>query len=388
MVSFQQHLKRVKGEIQEIEVASVKAKLDAGHDFALIDIRERDEWAAGFIPGALLLGRGHLESRIGNAVEEPDQEIILYCAGGVRSAFAAQSLEMMGYSRVSSMAGGFGRWTQRGHPVTTRESLTDAQLARYSRHLLMPEVGEEGQAKLLAAKVLLVGAGGLGSPIAMYLAAAGVGTLGIVDDDVVDLSNLQRQLLHTEERVGMAKVESARLALKGINSGIAVVKHHTRLNSSNVMELFSDYDIVVDGCDNFPTRYLINDACFMLGKTNVHGSIFRFDGQATVFQPGDGPCYRCLYPQPPGPGKAPSCAEAGVLGILPGIIGVAQAIETIKIILGIGRPLVGRLLTFDALQMTFRPLKVRRDPACPLCGDNPTVTKLVDYEQFCSSSST
>jgi molybdopterin/thiamine biosynthesis adenylyltransferase len=248
----------------------------------------------------------------------------------------------------------------------------------------MPEVGEEGQIKLLDAKVLLIGAGGLGSPTAMYLAAAGIGTLGIVDGDTVDMSNLQRQLLHTEDAVGTLKVDSAEIRLRGINSDITINKYPYRIDSSNVMDLFAQYDIVVDGCDNFPTRYLVNDACYMLNKPNVHGSIFRFDGQITVFKPNDGPCYRCLYPEPPPPGMAPSCAEAGVLGILPGIVGVAQAIETIKLILGIGEPLVGKLLTFDALAMTFRKLNIRADHECPLCGDSPTVTELIDYEQFCS----
>lgn len=384
MPSYQRHLEAARAEIAEIEVDELHLKIAAGEDIVLIDVREREEWEGGFMPGAVLLGRGHLESRIMEVVDREDAEIIIYCAVGVRSLFAAQTLKAMGYVHVRSLAGGITRWAREGHPVHTRRLLTHSQLARYSRHLSMPEVGEAGQLKLLDAKVLLVGAGGLGSPVAMYLAAAGVGTLGIVDGDTVDMSNLQRQLLHTEDRVGVSKVDSAEITLKGINSDIAIKKYPFRIDSSNVMALFADYDIVVDGCDNFPTRYLVNDACFMLGKPNVHGSIFRFDGQTTVFKPGAGPCYRCLYPEPPPPGTAPSCAEAGVLGILPGIIGVVQAIETIKLILGIGQPLVGRLLTFDALQMSFRPLNIRRDPECPLCGDNPTVKELIDYEHFCS----
>ncbi len=387
MPSFQRYLERVKGEIAEIEIDEVRSKLDAGDDFVLVDIRGRDEWADGFVPGARLVGRDFLERRVIDEVPDESHEVVLYCLGGVRSAFAALALADMGYTNVRSMVGGYGAWARAGLPVETRKSLTADQLARYSRHLQMPEVGEEGQLKLLDGKVLLVGAGGLGSPIAMYLAAAGVGTLGIVDDDVVDASNLQRQLLHTEDRVGTPKVDSAEAAIAGINSDIEVIKHPVRLDSSNALQIFADYDIIVDGCDNFPTRYLVNDACFMLDKPNVHGSIFRFDGQVTVFKPGAGPCYRCLYPEPPPAGLAPSCAEAGVLGILPGIIGVAQAIETIKIILGIGQPLVGRLLTFDALRMSFRPLGIRRDPECPLCGDHPTVTGLIDYEHFCSSQS-
>ena len=384
MPSFQDHLSRIKGHIDEISPEDVHAKIAEGQAFVLIDIRERDEIENGFVPTAHLLGRGHLEAKVGTVAADADSEIVVYCAGGVRSALAADALGQMGYTNVKSMAGGFGRWAQHGLPVKTRKSLTKSQLARYSRHLLMPEVGEEGQLKLLGAKVLLVGAGGLGSPAAMYLAAAGIGTLGIVDGDTVDASNLQRQLLHTEDRVGMPKVDSARKAITGINSDIELKTYPFRIDSSNVMDLFKDYDIILDGCDNFPTRYLVNDACYLLGKTNVHGSIFRFDGQVTVFRPGAGPCYRCLYPEPPPAGMAPSCAEAGVLGVLPGIVGVAQAIETIKLILGIGQPLIGRLLTFDALQMKFRELRTRRDPTCPLCGPNPTVTGLIDYEHFCS----
>lgn len=385
MPSFQDHLARIKSQIQEISPEEVLEKMDEQEPMVLVDIRERDEIENGFVPTAHLLGRGHLEARIGNVATSPDAPIILYCAGGVRSALAAQSLALMGYTNVKSMAGGFTRWARTGFPVKTRKSLTQSQTARYSRHLLMPEVGEEGQLKLLDAKVLLIGAGGLGSPAAMYLAAAGIGTLGIVDGDAVDMSNLQRQLLHTEDRIGVPKVESALKTIKGINSDIDVKTYPFRIDSSNVLDLFKDYDVILDGCDNFPTRYLVNDACYMTGKTNVHGSIFRFDGQVTVFKPGsEGPCYRCLYPEPPPPGMAPSCAEAGVLGVLPGIVGVAQAIETIKVILGIGKPLVGRLLTFDALQMKFRELKTRKDPTCPLCGPNPTVTHLIDYEQFCS----
>jgi molybdopterin/thiamine biosynthesis adenylyltransferase/rhodanese-related sulfurtransferase len=385
MPSFQDHLSFVKSKIREVSTDTVHERIqNKANGMVLVDVRERDEIENGFVPTAHLLGRGHLESRIGKVAPTPDTPITLYCAGGNRSALAAWSLQEMGYTNVESMAGGFGRWAQHGFPVETRKSLTKEQLARYSRHLLMPEVGEAGQLKLLGTKVLLIGAGGLGSPAAMYLAAAGVGTLGIVDADAVDMSNLQRQLLHTEDRVGTPKVESAATMLKGLNSDIAIKTYPVRVDSSNVMELFKDYDIIVDGCDNFPTRYLVNDACFFLKKANVHGSIFRFDGQVTVFRPGFGPCYRCLYPEPPPPGMAPSCAEAGVLGVLPGIVGVAQAIETVKLILGIGTTLEGRLLTFDALTMKFRELKTRRDPGCPLCGANPTVTGLIDYEHFCS----
>ncbi len=387
MTSFQDHLARIKSRITEVSPEEVAATLQSGAAMVLVDVRERDEIENGFLPTANLLGRGHLEAKIAGVAQAADAPIVVYCAGGVRSAMAAAALQEMGFTNVRSMAGGFTRWARAGLPVKTRKSLTQSQTARYSRHLLMPEVGEEGQLKLLGAKVLLIGAGGLGSPAAVYLAAAGIGTLGLVDGDAVDMSNLQRQILHAEDRVGMPKVESALKMLRGINSDIDIKTYATRIDSSNVLELFKDYDIIVDGCDNFPTRYLVNDACYMLGKTNVHGSIFRFEGQVTVFKPGaDGPCYRCLYPEPPPPGMAPSCAEAGVLGVLPGIIGVAQAIEVVKVALEIGRPLVGRLLTFDALQMKFRDLKIRRDPGCPLCGDEPTIKELIDYELFCSMS--
>ena len=386
MPSYQEHLAKVKSQVKEIAPEEVHKLILAKAPTVIVDVRERDEMENGFVPTAQLLGRGFLESRIGKVAPDSDTPLVLYCAGGVRSALAANTLAQMGYTNILSMAGGFGRWAQHGLPVQTRKSLTPSQLARYSRHLLMPEVGEEGQIKLLGAKVLLIGAGGLGSPTAMYLAAAGVGTLGIIDGDTVDMSNLQRQLLHTEDRVGTPKVDSAKAFIHGINSDITVKTYQTRLDSSNALDLFKDYDIIIDGCDNFPTRYLVNDACFFLNKVNVHGSIFRFEGQVTVFRPGHGPCYRCLYPEPPPPGMAPSCAEAGVLGVLPGIIGVAQAIETCKLILGLGHSLEGRLLTFDALQMKFRELKTRRDPDCPLCGAHPTVTGLIDYEHFCSLS--
>ncbi len=386
MPSYQEHLARIKAKVREISPEAVHELIQTQSPTVIVDVRERDEIENGFVPTAQLIGRGFLESRIGKVAPDAETPLVLYCAGGVRSALATHALESMGYTNVQSMAGGFGRWAQHGLPVQTRKSLTQSQLARYSRHLLMPEVGEEGQIKLLGAKVLLIGAGGLGSPTAMYLAAAGIGTLGVIDGDTVDMSNLQRQLLHTEDRVGMPKVESAKKAIQGINSDITVNTYQYRLDSSNVMNLFKDYDIIIDGCDNFPTRYLVNDACYFLNKINVHGSIFRFEGQVTVFRPNHGPCYRCLYPEPPPPGMAPSCAEAGVLGVLPGIIGVAQAIEAIKMVLTLGNPLVGRLLTFDALQMKFRELKTRRDPHCPLCGTEPTVTGLIDYEHFCSLS--
>jgi adenylyltransferase/sulfurtransferase len=289
----------------------------------------------------------------------------------------------MGYASVTSMSDGYRGWTAAGLPSVKERTFTPEQMQRYSRHFLVPEVGEQGQAKLLEAKVLLVGAGGLGCPTALYLSAAGVGTLGIVDGDFVDLSNLQRQVLHGTSDVGRPKTQSAIETLTELNPGCRIVPHQTRLSSDNVMEVIRDYDIVVNGCDNFPTRYLLNDACVFFKKPIVDGSIFRFEGQATVYMPGEGPCYRCLYPEPPPPGMVPSCADAGVLGVLPGMVGVLQATEVIKLIIGQGQPLVGRLLIYDALEMTFRTLKVRRDAACPVCGDHPTIKELIDYEQFC-----
>jgi sulfur-carrier protein adenylyltransferase/sulfurtransferase len=268
-------------------------------------------------------------------------------------------------------------------PERDLPTLSNDEVKRYSRHLIMPEVGVEGQRKLKAAKVLCIGAGGLGSPVAMYLAAAGVGTIGLVDFDVVDFSNLQRQILHSTPDVGKPKLQSAQEKLHALNPEIEIRTHEVALSSQNALQLFEPYDIIVDGTDNFPTRYLVNDACVILGKPNAYGSIFRFEGQASVFATKDGPCYRCLYPEPPPPGLVPSCAEGGVLGVLPGLIGIVQATETVKLIMGIGEPLIGRFLIYDALRMRFRELKLRKDPDCPVCGTHPTVTKLIDYEQFC-----
>jgi adenylyltransferase/sulfurtransferase len=308
---------------------------------------------------------------------------VVYCASGARSLLAAQVLRAMGYTRVASMAGGMTRWKEVGYPVVRDRQLSAEQLERYSRHFLLRQLGETGQGKLLDAQVLLVGAGGLGSPAALYLAAAGIGTLGIVDADVVDRSNLQRQVLHTTDRVGMPKTASAALAIHALNPDVQVREYAVRLTADNVMDLFRDYDVIVDGSDNFPTRYLVNDAAVLVGKPVVHGSIFQFEGQASVFKPHEGPCYRCLYPIPPPPGMVPSCSEVGVLGVLPGVIGVIQATETIKLIVGQGEPLVGRLLMYDALAMRFREIRIRRDPDCPLCGAHPTITALLDYEEFC-----
>jgi adenylyltransferase/sulfurtransferase len=361
----------------------VRQRTSNGGGFTLIDVREKEEYREGHLPNAVSVPRGFLDMRIEETVPDKNAPIVLYCAGGTRSLLAGRTLREMGYTNVVSMSGGFGGWKGAGHPWVADRQFTPDQLNRYSRHFILPEVGEAGQAKLLDAKVLLIGAGGLGSPSAFYLAAAGVGTLGIVDMDVVDVSNLQRQILHTNDRVGMPKVESAQKTLNALNPDIKVVGYRDRVTSENIMELISGYDVIVDGCDNFPTRYLVNDACVMANKPNVHGSIFQFEGQATVFYPHKGPCYRCLFPEPPPPGAAPSCQEAGVLGVLPGLVGCVQALETMKLILGVGRPLIGRMVYFDTLSMELRIHKLRKDPNCPVCGEHPTVTTLIDYEEFC-----
>jgi len=385
MASFSDILSQVKRSIREVSVDETKAQVLGTADRpVLIDIRERDEYEQGFIPRAEWIPRGFLEMKIEDLVPERGREVILYCAGGNRSALAARSLQELGYTKVSSMAGGFRAWKQAGHAFDRPRTLTAEQIKRYSRHIMLPEVGELGQGKLLDAKVLCLGAGGLGSPSALYLAAPGVGTLGMVDGDLVDESNLQRQVLHNMERLGMPKVESARMTLQALNPDVKVVAHQTRLNSENIMEILAGYDLVVDGADNFPTRYLLNDAALKLGKPVVHASIFRFEGQLTTFLPHDGPCYRCLYPDPPPPGMAPSCQEAGVLGVLPGIMGTLQANEALKIILGAGTSLSGRLLVFDALGTKFRTLKLRKDPECRVCSKPREQIELIDYEAFCS----
>ncbi len=375
-------LKTARGQVPELTPVELQAELARGGKPVLLDVREGAEADAGLIPGARLIPRGFLELRVEEAIGDHDTDIILYCAGGTRSLLAGSTLHAMGYTKLRSLAGGFGAWKAGGMPVETPVRLTDQQRARYSRHLLIPEVGEAGQAKLLDAKVLLIGAGGLGSPAALYLAAAGVGTLGLVDDDVVDESNLQRQVLHNIERVGMFKTESGKRTIQALNRDVKVNEHRLRMGRDQALELFSGYDVIVDGSDNFGTRYLVNDACVLLGKKQVHGSIFRFDGQATTFVPGGGrPCYRCLFPEPPPPELAPSCQEAGVLGALPGIIGTIQAIEAIKLILGRGEALVGRLLLYDALEQKFREVKYSRDPNCPACGDHPMKELLPEYTE-------
>lgn len=380
----------IRKSIQEVSLDEVKRRLETRAPMILLDVREKDEFRAGFIPGAISLPRGFLEIQVEQKVPDKTAPIVLYCAGGTRSALAAKTLMELGYTRVESANPGFVRWKDLGYPMETPPALTDSQRERYGRHLLLPEVGEVGQAKLLKSRVLLLGAGGLGSPAALYLAAAGVGTLGLVDADTVDASNLQRQILHTTSRVGTPKVESATKTIAELNPDVKVVAYKERLTSENVDRIFSGegtggpWEVVVDGCDNFPTRYLVNDASLFHKIPVVHGSIFRFDGQATTFRPFEGPCYRCMYPEPPPPHLAPSCQEAGVLGILCGIIGTVQATEAIKLLLGRGTPLSGRLLTYDSLNMKFRELKVRRDPNCPTCGKNPTIKEYIDYEGFCA----
>ncbi len=383
----------VRKRTKEVTLDEVKRRLEAKEPYVLLDVREKEEFRAGYIPGAISLPRGFLEIQVEQKLPDKNAKIVAYCAGGTRSALAAATLAELGYMNVETANPGFVRWKDLGYPQEKPPELTDAQRDRYSRHLLLPEVGEVGQAKLLQSKVLLIGAGGLGSPAALYLAAAGVGTLGLVDADVVDASNLQRQILHATSRVGAFKVDSAEKALRDLNPDVKVIGYKERLLSDNVDRLFGDYDVIVDGTDNFPTRYLVNDASVFLGKPVVHGSIFRFDGQVTTFLPesaakkfgfASGPCYRCLYPEPPPAHLAPSCQEAGVLGILPGIIGVVQATEAIKLLLGKGEPLVGRLLTYDSLKMKFRELRLRKDPSCPVCGKNPTIKSYIDYEGFCA----
>ncbi|HEX8107538.1 MAG TPA: molybdopterin-synthase adenylyltransferase MoeB [Kofleriaceae bacterium] len=386
MVTFDTLLRELRGKTPEIEPTTLDAALRGAARPALIDVREPDEHAQGMIPGTLHIPRGFLELRIERNVPDRGTPVVIYCASGTRSVLAARSLGELGYTNVRSLAGGFTGWKRAGLPWEQPISLRPDQESRYSRHTLLPEVGVAGQIKLLGAKALCIGAGGLGSPSSMYLAAAGIGTIGMIDDDVVDASNLQRQILHGTDRVGVAKVESAETTLRGLNPDVKVDKHRTRITSDNALALIAPYDVIIDGADNFATRYLVNDAALRLGKPVIHASIFRFEGQITVFPAHGSPCYRCLYPQPPPAEEAPSCAEAGVLGVLPGIMGVLQATEAIKLILGLGDTLAGRLLCYDAIKTRFRELRLRRDPACPTCGDGVDRSKipLIDYEQFCA----
>jgi sulfur-carrier protein adenylyltransferase/sulfurtransferase len=384
-------LRQIKSRIDEVDPAAVREQV--GNGAVIVDVREPEEWSAGHIPGAKHVPKSYLESRIEGAVPDRSDHVVLYCASGNRSAWAARTLiEDLGYEHVESMTGGFTLWKDRGYEVETPRTLTAEQRERYSRHLLLPEVGMEGQQKLLDAKVLLLGAGGLGSPAALYLAAAGVGTLGIVDNDEVDLSNLQRQVIHSSERIGVHKVDSAEQTINALNPDVKVEKYPVRIGPENIVEIISGYDVIVDGLDNFPTRYLLNDASVRLGIPVVSAAILGFEGQLSVFKPYDGPCYRCLFPVPPPAELAPSCGANGVLGVLPGTMGLLQATEVIKLILGEGDPLIGRLLMYDALAATTTEVKVRRDPDCPICSREPDEISdeelgvFPDYEAFCAGA--
>ncbi len=388
-------IRQIKSEVREVDPAAVHADLHAngsGSGALVIDVRESEEWDTGHVPGAQHVSRSFLESRIDGVIPDRDTPVVLYCASGNRSALAAHTLQtQLGYTNVSSMIGGITLWKDRGYEVGQPQTLSKEQRERYGRHLLLPEIGSEGQTKLLNAKVLLLGAGGLGSPTALYLAAAGVGTLGLVDDDVVDLSNLQRQVIHSTSRVGIPKVDSAEQAINDLNPDVKVVKYQTRLNADNIMDIVEGWEVIVDGVDNFPTRYLLNDATVRLGIPVVSASILGFDGQLSIFQPHDGPCYRCLYPVPPPAELAPSCGANGVLGVLPGTMGLLQATEVVKLVAGIGEPLIGRLLLYEALSATFTELKVRKDPDCPICSRAEEITDeeigvFPDYEAFCAAA--
>ena len=382
MTSFRDLLRDAKSRITETDTAGAEAEI-VRPGTVVLDVREPDEYEQGALPGAIHIPRGFLESTVEGKLADKDARIVVYCAGGTRSAFAADTLQTLGYSNVVSMDGGFNKWKDEGRSWSTPVRLTAEQRNRYQRHILLPEVGVEGQAKLLASKVLLLGAGGLGSPAALYLAASGVGTLGIIDMDVVDESNLQRQILHNVDRVGERKVDSAKKTLTLLNPDVSVVTYDVRLGADNVLEIFAGYDVIVDGTDNFPTRYLVNDASLKLDIPVVHGSIFRFEGQASVYLPHQGPCYRCQVPEPPPAELAPSCSEAGVLGVLCGIIGSIQAMEAIKLLLGLGDSLSGRLLAYDALEETFRTFKVNRDPECAACSIPKEQLVIAEYDGLC-----
>ena len=380
MPTTRELLQAARTEVREVEPHEVAARLDY---YRLLDVREPDEYTQGALPGAVHVPRGNLEFSVEGRLPDKATPIAVYCAGGFRSIFAAKTLQDLGYREVVSVIGGFNRWKDEGLIWATPRTLSAEQRNRYQRHLLLPEVGEEGQIKLLDAKVLLLGAGGLGSPAGLYLAAAGVGTIGIIDMDVVDESNLQRQVLHNTERVGMRKVDSARQTLSALNPDLVVNTYDVRLGADNVLDIIDGYDVIVDGTDNFPTRYLVNDAALLRRIPVVHGSIFRFEGQVTVFDPYVGPCYRCMIPEPPPAELAPSCAEAGVLGVLPGIVGSLLAIEAIKILLSLGETLTGRLLTYDSMDQSFHTFKVRRDPTCPACGEHAGPIVIAEYDDLC-----
>jgi molybdopterin/thiamine biosynthesis adenylyltransferase/rhodanese-related sulfurtransferase len=382
MPNYRELLQQTKAEIEEVDARAAQ-DLDGA---VWVDVRRHDEWDEGYIPGAIHIPRGSLESRIESRVPDRSAPVVLYCATGERSAFAAKSLAELGYERPVSLVGGIVDWKRNGYEVAVPRTLTPEARARYSRHTLIPEIGEEGQLKLLDSKILLLGAGGLGSPAALYLAAAGVGNIGIVDADIVDESNLQRQIAHSLNTLGSPKVDSARRTIEALNPDVHVTTYRERLTSENVDRILDDgWEIVVDGTDNFPTRYLMNDACVWRGIPLVYGSIYRFEGQVSVFHSREGgPCYRCLYPAPPPPELAPSCSEGGVLGVLPGVVGTLQSNEALKLALGIGQPLVGRLLLFDALATEFDEMRIKRNPDCLVCGEHPTITEYVDYVEFCA----
>ena len=383
MSSFRELLADAKSKIQEIDTQTAATRIEASQ-VVVLDVREPDEYEQGALPNVVHIARGHLEAQIETKIVDKSVEVIVYCAGGVRSAFAAKTLQDLGYTNVLSMAGGYGKWKDEGRAWRTPAQLTAEQRNRYQRHLSLPEVGIEGQSKLLASKVLLLGAGGLGSPAAMYLAAAGVGTIGIVDMDVVDASNLQRQILHNIDRVGERKVDSAKKTLTMINPDVDVVTYDTRLCAENVIEILTGYDVIVDGADNFPSRYLLNDASVKLGIPVVHGSIFRFEGMVSVFHPVLGPTYRDMVPEPPPSELAPSCSEAGVLGVLPGIVGSIQALEALKILLNLGESLIGKILAIDTTEMTFRTFKLQRDPNNAVTYDNRERIQIRDLEGACA----
>ena len=383
--NYKDLLAQVKKDIREQNVQEVDARRQSDQKLVLLDVREKDEWDEGHLPNAIHIPRGFLESKVENTVSDRNTPVVVYCAGGSRSALAAKSLQDLGYKDVTSMRGGYGEWKNSNLPFVVPEKLNKNKLARYSRHLKIPEVGEAGQLKLLKSKVLLVGAGGLGSPAGVYLAASGVGTIGLIDSDVVDESNLQRQILHWTSSVGTPKVDSARRTLFEVNPDVKVHTYNLRLDASNVLDIFQDYDAIISGSDNFATAYLVNDAAVMLRKPVLYGSIFRFDGQVSTFIPYQGPCFRCVYPEATPPEMAPSCDDAGVLGVLPGVVGLIQATEAVKVLLNIGEPLVGRLLIYEALGMTFKTFRVRRRADCATCGENAHID-LESIPQFVCST--
>jgi molybdopterin/thiamine biosynthesis adenylyltransferase/rhodanese-related sulfurtransferase len=383
--SYQDLLAQAREVIPEVEPSDVAPRVESGDGPLIIDVRETAEWDQGHLPGAVHVPRGFLESRVAGVAPDQDRELLISCASGQRSLLAAVTLRDMGFTNVSNLAGGFARWKQNNYPVQMPRILTGPQRSRYSRHVLIPEVGEEGQLRLLDSKVLLIGAGGLGSPAAYYLAAAGVGTIGLVDDDVLDESNLQRQIIHTTERVGVDKTESAMIAIHALNPDVKVIRHQERFEHHNALEIVGGYDIVCDGSDNFATRYLVNDACYLAGKPLVSAAMMRFDGQLTTFRAHEGqdhPCYRCLFPEMPPEGLVPSCSEAGIFGAIAGVMGTLQTAEVLKEILGIGQGLDGTLLIYDALGAEVRRVTYTKDPDCALCGSQPSITDLDVHAQF------